>query len=104
MRLQKLFEPTKIGSMTLKNRIVMPAMDTNLGALDGSVTPKLVDYYEERAKGGVSLIIVQTTSVDYPRGRTTPFQISIDHDRYLPGLSQLAQAIKRSGVLSCYTA
>jgi 2,4-dienoyl-CoA reductase-like NADH-dependent reductase (Old Yellow Enzyme family)/thioredoxin reductase len=95
--LQKLFEPTKIGIVTLKNRIVMPAMDTNLGSPDGSVSPKLVEYYEERAKGGVGLIIVQTTSVDYPRGRTTPFQISIDHDRYLPGLSQLAQAIKRSG-------
>ena len=97
LRLQKLLEPTKIGSMTLKNRIVMPAMDTNSGSPDGSVSPKLVEYYEERAKGGVGLIIVQTTSVDYPRGKTTPFQISIDHDRYLPGLSRLAQAIKRSG-------
>ncbi len=97
MRLQKLFEPTKIRNMTLKNRIIMPAMDTNLGSPDGSVSPKMLGYYEERAKGGASLIIVQTTSVDYPRGKTTPFQISIDHDRYLPGLSQLAQAIKGSG-------
>ena len=97
MRLQKLFEPTKIGAMTVKNRIVMPAMGTDFGTQDGFVSPKLVDYYEERAKGGVGLIIVENTSVDYPRGKAMPNQISIDHDKYLEGLSGLARAIKRGG-------
>ncbi len=97
MRLQKLFEPTKIGSMTLKNRIVMPGMETNLESIDGFVTPRLIDYYEERAKGGVSLIIVQTATVDDPRGKATPRQMSLDHDKYLEGLSELARAIKRGG-------
>jgi 2,4-dienoyl-CoA reductase-like NADH-dependent reductase (Old Yellow Enzyme family)/thioredoxin reductase len=97
MRLQKLFEPTKIGAMTVKNRIVMPAMGTDFGTQDGFVSPKLVDYYEERAKGGVGLIIVENTSVDYPRGKAMPNQISIDHDKYLEGLSELARAIKRGG-------
>jgi len=97
MRLQKLFEPTKIGSMTLKNRIVLPAMETNFGSVDGFVSSRLVEYLEERAKGGVSLIIVQTTSVDHPRGKATQLQISIDDDKYLEGLSELAGAIKRCG-------
>jgi 2,4-dienoyl-CoA reductase-like NADH-dependent reductase (Old Yellow Enzyme family)/thioredoxin reductase len=97
MRLQKLFEPTVIGAMTVKNRIVMPAMGTDFGTQDGFVSPKLVDYYEERAKGGVGLIIVENTSVDYPRGKAMPNQISIDHDKYLEGLSELARAIKRGG-------
>ena len=81
MRLQKLFEPTKIGAMTVKNRIVMPAMGTDFGTQDGFVSPKLVDYYEERAKGGVGLIIVENTSVDYPRGKAMPNQISIEIGR-----------------------
>jgi len=97
MKLHKLFEPAKLGSMSLKNHIVMPGMETNLESPDGFVTPRLVDYYEERAKGGVGLIIVQTATVDYPRGKATPLQISIDHDKYLEGLSDLAQAIKRGG-------
>ena len=85
MQLKKLFEPTKIGKMELKNRMVMPAMDTNLGSRDGFVTSRLVDYYDERAKGGVGLIIVECTSVDYPRGKVTLGQLSIDDDKYLKG-------------------
>jgi 2,4-dienoyl-CoA reductase-like NADH-dependent reductase (Old Yellow Enzyme family)/thioredoxin reductase len=97
MKLKKLFEPIKIGNMTIKNRIVMPAMDTNLASRDGYVTPKLMDYYAERAKGGVGLVIVECTSVDYPRGKVSVGQPSIDDDKYLQGLSKLALAIKRKG-------
>lgn len=97
MKLQRLFTPIRIGSMTVKNRLVMPPMDTNLGSPDGFVTSSLVDYYEERARGGVGLIIVECTSVDYPRGKVTRGQISIDDDKYLDGLSGLAQAIKKGG-------
>ena len=63
----KLFEPTKIGIMKLKNRIVMPAMDTNYSSEDGFVTRRLVNYHVERAKGGVGLIIVEGAYVE-PRG------------------------------------
>jgi len=97
MKLRKLFEPTKIGTMTVKNRLVMPAMDTNLGSRDGYVTSRLVDYYAERAKGGVGLVIVECTSVDYPRGKVSVGQPSIDNDKYLEGLSKLALAIKQGG-------
>jgi 2,4-dienoyl-CoA reductase-like NADH-dependent reductase (Old Yellow Enzyme family)/thioredoxin reductase len=97
MKLQKLFQPVKIGTMTVKNRLVMPAMDTNLGSRDGYVTSRLVDYYAERAKGGVGLVIVECTSVDYPRGKVSVGQPSIDNDKYLEGLSKLALAIKQGG-------
>ena len=86
MRLQRLFEPAKIGTMTVRNRIVMPAMDTNLGSRDGFVTPRMLDYYDERARGGAGLIIVECTSIDYPRGKVTMGQISIGDDKYLEGL------------------
>jgi 2,4-dienoyl-CoA reductase-like NADH-dependent reductase (Old Yellow Enzyme family)/thioredoxin reductase len=97
MKPRKLLEPAKIGTMRLKNRIVMPAMDTNLATREGFVTARLIDYYAERAKGGVGLIIVECTSVDYPRGKVTVGQLSIDDDQYLEGLSQLADAIKSGG-------
>jgi 2,4-dienoyl-CoA reductase-like NADH-dependent reductase (Old Yellow Enzyme family)/thioredoxin reductase len=97
MKLKKLFEPTKIGGMTVKNRIVMPPMDTNLGTRDGFVTSRLIDYYQERAKGGAGLIIVECTSVDYPRGKISVGQLSIDDDKYLDGLAELAAAIQKGG-------
>jgi len=96
-RFEKLFEPGSIGSMRLKNRLVMPPMATNFGTKEGMVTQRTIDYYEERAKGGVGLVIVEFTGVDSPVGRATPRQLLIDDDKFVPGLGELAQAIKRQG-------
>jgi 2-enoate reductase len=53
MSLDRLFSPLSIGSLKLENRIVMPPMATNFASLEGYVTDKQIDYYVERAKGGV---------------------------------------------------
>ncbi|MBR3003557.1 MAG: NADH:flavin oxidoreductase, partial [Lachnospiraceae bacterium] len=52
-----LFSPMNIGTMTVKNRIVMTAAEFSLGEPSGKPTERLMDYYEERAKGGIGLII-----------------------------------------------
>lgn len=96
-RFERLFEPGKIGTMELKNRIVMPPMATGFAAEDGSVTERLTAYYEERAKSGPGLIIVEITCIDSPVGRGLDRQINIDDDRFIPGLARLAQAIKQYG-------
>jgi len=93
----KLFEPGRIGSLELKNRLVMPPMATNYASKDGAVMQRQIDYYEERAKGGVGLVIVEITCVDSPVGKGTARQIAIDDDRFIPDLSKLAEAIKRHG-------
>ncbi|MBI2831521.1 MAG: FAD-dependent oxidoreductase [Chloroflexi bacterium] len=54
----KLFEPGKIGRLSLKNRLVMAAM--GIGGLaegDGRFSQRAIDYYEARARGGTGLII-----------------------------------------------
>ncbi len=58
-RFKKLFEPTSIGQMQLKNRIVMPPIGTRYAEEDGTVGQRTLDYYEARARGGVGLIIVE---------------------------------------------
>ena len=93
----KLFEPGRIGSLELKNRLVMPPMGTNYALKDGSVTQRQIDYYEERAKGGVGLVIVEISCVDSPVGKAAVRQICIDDDRFIPDLSKLAESIKRHG-------
>lgn len=62
--LQKLFTPIKIGSMELKNRIIMSPMTTTWAPNDGTVPDKMIDYWAERAKGGVGLIIFETVVID----------------------------------------
>jgi 2,4-dienoyl-CoA reductase-like NADH-dependent reductase (Old Yellow Enzyme family)/thioredoxin reductase len=93
----KLFEPGRIGSLELKNRLVMPPMATNYALKDGSVTQRQIEYYEERAKGGVGLVIVEISCVDSSSGKGSGRQIAIDDDKFIPGLSQLAEAIRQQG-------
>jgi len=91
----KLFEPGQIGRLQLKNRIVMPAMGTHWST-DGFATQRHVDYYVERARGGVSLVTTEGCSVQYPIGKGWQ-QMSVDDDKFIPGLSKLVEAIKKNG-------
>lgn len=96
MKFGKLFEPCKIGKLELANRIVMPPISTNF-AKEGLVTDCMVDYYAERGRGGVGLIVVEDAIVDTPIGNHTFCCMYIDDDGYLPGLRRIAQAVKSGG-------
>ncbi len=97
MNYPNLFKEGKIGNLTLKNRIVMPPMGTNLAGLEGEVTDHLIAYYEERAKGGTGLIIVEFTCIDYEYGKGFIRQLRLDDDRFIPGIHRLANAIHKYG-------
>ena len=61
----KLFEPVSIGKVTLKNRIAMAPMGiVGLTNPDGSPTQRAIDYYIERARGGIGLIITSLFKVE----------------------------------------
>ena len=51
-----LFSPLRLGSLTLKNRVLMGSMHTGLEDLPGGFE-RLAAFYAERARGGVSLIV-----------------------------------------------
>jgi len=90
-----LFQPGHIGELELRNRIVMAPMGTNYAAEDGHITERIKDYYEERAKGGVGLIIVGVGSIDHPRGSIIPCQVGISDDKFIPGLRRLVLAVRQ---------
>jgi 2,4-dienoyl-CoA reductase-like NADH-dependent reductase (Old Yellow Enzyme family)/thioredoxin reductase len=93
----KLFESGRIGQMSIRNRIVMPAMATGTCTEDGHVTQLTKDYYEERAKGGAGLIIVESSCVDLRLGRHGIRPVSIDDDKFIPRLKALSQIIQKHG-------
>ncbi|WP_206812709.1 NAD(P)/FAD-dependent oxidoreductase [Paradesulfitobacterium ferrireducens] len=97
MHTAKIFQPIQVGSMTVRNRIVMPPMSTRLSNTDGSVTPRLLDYYETRAKGGVGAIIVEYSYIDEEASKAAVCQLGVYSDNLLPGLSELAEVIKFHG-------
>ncbi len=93
-----LFSEGQIGNFKAKNRIVMLPMARQFQGIDGEVTQKTIDYYVERARGGVGLITVGSTRV-FPPGHKfyTPASLNIGDDRYLPGHCDLVQAIHAWG-------
>ncbi|MFC1913831.1 FAD-dependent oxidoreductase [Chloroflexota bacterium] len=94
-RLTKLFEPAKIGTMEVKNRLVMAPMAT-FSCEEGFITDRTVDYYALRAKGGVGFIIAQAASivVQEPGHRNTP---GLYDDKFIPKLRELSGGVHEYG-------
>jgi 2,4-dienoyl-CoA reductase-like NADH-dependent reductase (Old Yellow Enzyme family)/thioredoxin reductase len=92
-----LLSPGRIGSMTLRNRIVMTAMGSNQAELDGTCGEGIRAYYAERAKGGVGLIIVEATAIAHPIGTVTPRQVGFSGEQHMPGMRALVDAVHAHG-------
>lgn len=63
-----IFEPMTIRRMTVKNRIVMTPMGTNYGEQNGEMSFLHINYYEQRAKGGTGLLIVENRKRGFSAG------------------------------------
>ena len=92
-----IFQPIAIGTLNVKNRIYMPAMHLNM-AENYEVTDRLIEFYAERARGGVGMISVGFATVDELSGY--PMNIGAHQDEFIPGLKKLAAAIKDNGARS----
>ena len=94
---QHIFSPVTIRHMTVKNRIVMMPMGTNFGEQNGEMSFLHINYYEQRAKGGTGLLIVENASVDSPQGSNGTTQLRIDSDNYIPRLYKLCENVHKHG-------
>ncbi|TFG21006.1 MAG: hypothetical protein EU530_01570 [Promethearchaeota archaeon] len=92
----KLFEPFTLNKTVLKNRIIMPGMDTGYGNSEGDLPDILINYYELRAKGGVGLIIVEGAYFD-PVGAGTSKMLGIDSNKRIPKFRKLVKALNKHG-------
>ena len=91
----RLFEPLRIGSVTLRNRIVSSGHDTVMAA-DGLMTDQLIAYQTARAAGGVGLIVVQVAGV-HESARYTSHILMATEDACIPGYRRLADAVHAHG-------
>lgn len=97
MNYDLLFSPSKIGSVELKNRVVMAPMCMGFGQFDGCATEKMMDYYEERAKGGAGLIFTEITRVNDITGASSFGQLGLSHDYQIDSLKTMAERVHRHG-------
>lgn len=95
MGYQKLFSKGKIGSLELRNRVVLPPMGTNMASFTGEATDEIIGYYEERAKGGCGLIITEIARIDEAEGVGMTGQISVSSARFVRKLVKLVDAVHK---------
>ena len=87
----RLFSPIAIGALALEQRTWVPAMVPWRATNEGFVTDDVVAWYERFARGRPGAIVVEATGIrDIPSGPL----LRIGHDRFLPGLQRLTEAVR----------
>jgi len=90
-----LSDPLKVKGLKLKNRIVMPPMNTDYATVNGAVTHKLIQHYTRRSKN-LGLLIIEHSYISKD-GKLSKRQLGIYNDRLVPGLKQLASKVHKTG-------
>jgi len=98
---KKLFEPAYIGKLELKNRIAMAPMGiVGMATPQGGFSQRAIDYYVERAKGGVGLIITSLCKVENEIERLPPGALPVvtEHPlHFMKTASELTERVHAYG-------
>ena len=87
------FSPLRVGRLSLEQRTWVPAMVPWRASAEGLVTPDVIDWYVRFAKGQPGALVVEATGIrDIPSGPL----LRIGHDRFVPGLRQLVEAVREA--------
>ena len=95
-KLEHLFKPISIGTMEVKNRIVMAPVGTNLASPDASVSMALITYHTVRARGGVGLIITEDTTIRKSANYMLN-NLGLFDDSHIEGWRELTEAVHGYG-------
>ena len=95
MKYESIFKPGKIGTMELKNRLVVPAMETEYSK-DGTINERITDYWLMRAKGGWGLLTVEVAAVS-PEGKGFPNSLTLFDDECIPMYRKLTDEVHKYG-------
>ncbi|RUO77969.1 NADPH-dependent 2,4-dienoyl-CoA reductase [Idiomarina seosinensis] len=95
----KLLEPLDLGFTQLKNRVLMGSMHTGLEEEKGGFD-KLAAFYEERAKGGVGLIVTGGISPNF-RGRLAPFGSEMSKPWHVSKHRKVTDRVHQYGAKIC---
>ena len=96
MSYPNLLKEGRIGSLTIKNRIVMPAMEILAAGFNGEMSDALIQYYEKRAKAGTGLIVTAYASVDDEFSQSfAGAQLKATDPRHTGGFTKLARAVHK---------
>lgn len=92
-----LFEPLKVGHLTLKNRVIVPPIsDFGLCTPQGLVTQRHLEHYRALAQGGAGLVMVEACAVSRVKDPERD-PLLLWREDCLPGMRSLAETIHAEG-------
>ena len=96
---EKLLEPGRIGTMPLRNHILMGPTETHFTREDGCISQEEIAYYVERAKGGAALITTHQVQANTKIDPIDPYPRSarLDDDAFIPMMGELTDAVHLEG-------
>lgn len=99
-RYERLFSPIKIGDMEIRNRIVLAPMSTNFGLEGGFVSERGKNYFIERAKGKVGLIVSESNYVS-AEGKGGVYRTGLHAPDIIKSHKMLVDAVHKYDVPIC---
>lgn len=93
----KLLAPGKINHLELKNRVVMTAMGVGLANHDGTASAKTLQYFKERAEGGVGLIITEYTRINEKDAIVSGEQLAMSQPKHVQAFQKVVKAVHQAG-------
>lgn len=94
-----LKQPLKIGSkLQLKNRLVMPPMDTEKATVHGAVTDDMLDYYQARFEGGHIGLVITEHSYISQQGKANMNQLSAAGDELIDSMAKLTKLAHQNDI------
>ena len=96
-----LFSPVRVGPYTIPNRIAMTALASGYASTDGFISASFSSYYEERARGGAGLVVIEPACALAPLAGEP--HVGLYADAYVPDLRQCVRASERHGAVVLVT-
>jgi 2,4-dienoyl-CoA reductase-like NADH-dependent reductase (Old Yellow Enzyme family) len=96
MHFPHIFQEGRIGSATLRNRLIMSLYPTKYPT-DSKVNERMLEFYRERAAGGVAMIVLDCPCLDYPNVYKGPNELRFDMQEYADTIKALLGTIHAEG-------
>lgn len=97
MGYEHVLSPGSIGKVVIRNRVVLPPLEVGMACFDGTPSEQLINYYEERARGGLGLIITGITRVNERHGAGLPRQLAMSSDRHIAPFARMVERVHAQG-------
>jgi 2,4-dienoyl-CoA reductase-like NADH-dependent reductase (Old Yellow Enzyme family)/thioredoxin reductase len=91
-----IFREGTLGACVLKNRLIMSLYPTKYST-DSKVNERMIEFYRERARGGVAMIVLDCPCLDFPRAYKGPNELRFDIPEFAEGIKKLLNVIHSEG-------